>query len=58
MALVLALVANQTDYNIEVTSGQIYQCETERGVKYLEPIRVAVRRMKKMGVFRDFEEVA
>lgn len=59
MALVLALVANQTDYNIEVTSGQIYQCETERGVKYLEPIRVAgAPDEEDERLSRFFEEVA
>ena len=56
MALVLALVTNQTDYNIEVTSGQIYQCETE-SVKYLEPIRVAVAPDEEDGRL-SFEEVA
>ena len=38
LALVVALVANTSDYNIEVKSGHMYQCDTEKGVRYLEPV--------------------
>ena len=38
LALVVSLVSNRSDYNIEVKSGQIYQCDIDKGVRYLEPV--------------------
>ena len=59
LALVVALKSNLTDYNIEVKSGQLYQCETERGVRYLEPVSVGTSVVEEdERLVRFFEEVA
>jgi len=42
LALVVALADNRADFNIEVTSGQVYRCDTNRGVRYLEPLAIGV----------------
>ena len=34
----VALRQNSKDYNIEVKPGSIYQCDTDKGVAYLEPV--------------------
>lgn len=59
LALVVALTSNPADYNIEVKSGHIYQCETDKGVRYLEPVSVGsavVEEDERLNRF--FEEVA
>jgi predicted nucleic acid-binding Zn-ribbon protein len=42
IALVVPLRDNAKDYNIEVRVGQIYECDTEKGVQHLEPVGDAI----------------
>ena len=59
LALVVALTSNSADYNIEVKSGHIYRCETDKGVRYLEPVSVGrdvVEEDERLNRF--FEDVA
>jgi hypothetical protein len=38
LSLVVALTANRSEYNIEVKCAHIYQCDIDKGVRYLEPV--------------------
>jgi chromosome segregation ATPase len=59
LVLVVALSNNRKDYNIEVRCGQIYQCDTEKGVRYLEPLSVGSGETERdERLIRFFEEVA
>lgn len=59
LVLVVALSGNTKDYNIEVRSGQMYQCDTEKGVRYLEPLSVGSGEVERdERLIRFFEEVA
>ncbi len=59
LALVVSLVANRSDYNIEVKSGQIYQCDIDKGVRYLEPVSMGTATVEEdERLNRFFGEVA